>query len=139
VNKNLKTFLLTGFLSYYVFFVLFGWIVEQCGKYADGYQAFEIALFFGPFVALAFVGILYLAVFSRRNRLPAASISVVTIGAAISAFLGMCCFAVIDLSISEAIDQQFVGAIGDWIVPAAALVLTFIVSYIGARIATKDA
>jgi len=139
VNKNLKFFLLTGFLSYYVFFVLFGLIVEQRGEYTDGYKAFEIALFFGPFIALAFVVVLYLAVFSRRNLLPAASMPVVTIGAVISAFLAVCCFAVIDLSISEVINQQIVGALGDWMVPVSALVLTFIVSYVGVRFATKDA
>ena len=86
MNKNLKIFLLAGFVSYYVFFVLFGLLVEQRTEYSDGYKAFEIALFFGPFVAMVFTGILYLAAFARRALFPVAAVQVLLIGALVAAF-----------------------------------------------------
>ena len=139
MNKNLKIFLLVGFLSYYSFFVLFGLLVEQRTRYAHGYQAFDMAVVFGPFVALAFCGILYLAIFARRMLLSAASIRVVVVGAIVSAFLAVCCFAIVDRSLSEAIDRRVAGSPGDWMVPITAVVLTFFACYVGVRVATRRA
>jgi len=139
VNKNLSIFLLAGFVSYYLFLVLLGLLIGQQPKYSDGDMAFQIALFVGPFLAMAFTAILFLTAFARRALFPVASISVVMTGALAAAILALCSLVAIDVLVAEMIDRQIAGAIGDWMVPVISVILTAASAYVGVRVATSDA